>query len=142
VEVHAEPALAYTWTNLYLCCVGCQNKLSEDNIPRDECLDPCDQAVDPADHLTFVDEEITPKNDSVIGAKTIQKYQLDRGDLNLRRSKQIKRIHKALIKIQRNLIDDGRTEFLEAERQALRMFSQRDRPYSLMSSKLLEELNI
>jgi hypothetical protein len=80
IEVSEKPESAFEWNNLYLSCQDCnRGKLEHSQIPVSECLDPCDLAENPADHLTFDDEFIRSNAGSFKGMKTIQKYKLDRG---------------------------------------------------------------
>jgi uncharacterized protein (TIGR02646 family) len=132
IEVARDPERAFDWANLYLCCSGCQHGCKETTISRAECLDPCDPDVDPAEHLCFEDECIMPRNNSQKGRQTIGKYRLDRGDLELRRARQLKRFHKLLIEIRQRQIREQRQELGETEKQRLLRFQQAEHPYSLM----------
>jgi uncharacterized protein (TIGR02646 family) len=137
VEVNEAPDKAFAWENLYLCCGGCQDKLKEATVPRAECLDPCDPQIDPADHLTFDDELIRPQNDSQRGRQTIRKYKLNRGALELRRSRRLKLFHKTVIDIQHRQIQEGRQEITDEERALLRHFAEPEAPFSLMFRQLV-----
>ena len=97
VEIVEDPTLAFTWTNLYLCCDHCQGKRT--SIPRDSALDPCgdDDEDDPADHLTFENDVIRPKDGSPIGRATIQRYKLDALWVTYRRAKQLQRLKHLVI---------------------------------------------
>ena len=87
VEVAKDRRLAYAWTNLYWSCRGCIDKLPEDTIPCNTCLDPFDPDVDPSDHLTYELERILPRDGSEVGRRTIDKYCLNRSELLLARTR-------------------------------------------------------
>jgi uncharacterized protein (TIGR02646 family) len=83
IEVAENPALAFHWRNLYLSCPDCnRKKLPNTTIPVSDCLDPCDPSENPMEHLTFDREIIRPKIGSLKGSQTVQKYRLDRENLN------------------------------------------------------------
>ena len=83
------PELKNEWTNLLHACSDCNGAkggkfpLQEDGTPL--LIDPSDPAINPEDHITFDvnDEEdatfarAKAKNDSPIGAKTIEVIKLD-----------------------------------------------------------------
>jgi uncharacterized protein (TIGR02646 family) len=140
VEVSEAPEKAFAWDNLYLCCRGCQGKLAEATVARADCLDPCDAGIDPAEHLTFEHEVILPRNDSQRGRQTIRKQKLDRGDLQLRRSRRLNRFKDELVAIQRAQIQEGRKELTDDERDRLRRFGAPEAPFSLMFRELLQAL--
>ena len=143
IEVAEAPEKAFKWENLYLSCRDCNGgKLPNSSIPVADCLDPCDPAVDPAEHLTFDDDVIRPKNESLKGAQTIRKYQLDREGLNYLRSKQLLRFHKVLITIQNRQVADGRRSLSTDEKEILAHFKTSDHAYSLMFVVLLERVGI
>lgn len=137
VEVSEASGKAFAWDNLYLCCRGCQGKLAEATVPRADCLDPCDPRIDPADHLTFKHEVILPRNDSQRGRQTIRKHKLDRGDLELRRIRQLKLFLIESNRIKDRQIEQGRTHLTDDERALLRRFSAPEHPFSLMFRELL-----
>lgn len=140
VEVTEEPDKAFAWENLYLCCRGCQSKLTEAKVPRAECLDPCDPVLDPAEHLTFENEIILPRHDSQRGRQTISKYKLRRGDLELRRSRRLNLFKDTLIGIQRLQLEQGRKQLNDDERTLLQRFAAPEAPFSLMFRDLLRPL--
>ena len=132
IEIAEDPGRAFDWNNLYLACNGCQNKLPGKTIAVVECLDPCNLEVAPADHLGFEDEVIVPKNASPQGRRTIAKYKLGRGDLELKRIRQLKRFHARLDEIRRSQIADGGRRLTADERARLRRFAAPEHSYSLM----------
>jgi uncharacterized protein (TIGR02646 family) len=140
IEVNQAPDKAFAWDNLYLCCHGCQSKLTEATAPRADCLDPCDARIDPADHLTFEHEVILPRNDSQRGRQTIRKHKLDRGDLGLRRSRRLNLFNHVMIAIQRKQIEQGRRHLADEERALLQRFGEHEAPFSLMFRGLLQQV--
>jgi uncharacterized protein (TIGR02646 family) len=140
VEVSEARDKAFEWDNLYLCCCDCQDKLAEDTVTRAECLDPCDPQIDPADHMTFEDEYIRPRNDSHRGRQTIRKYQLDRDDLQLQRIRQLKQFHKVLLALKDQQIEQRRNYLNDTERDGLQSFAAPEAPFSLMFRDLLRAL--
>jgi hypothetical protein len=137
IEVAERGDLAFTWENLYLACEGCQAKLPNTSIPVAECIDPCDPATNPADHLRFDAEYITfvtPR-----GEKTIKKYRLKREMLVSERRRML-RLFDA------ELRDIGKTipwpSMGAADRRRLLRYSQPDSPFSLMFNAYLDKLEI
>jgi uncharacterized protein (TIGR02646 family) len=129
-EVSTDRKLAFVWTNLYLSCRACNDKLSESTIPRADVLDPFDPNADPADHLCFDQEKIYARGGSARGRATIAKYRLDRMELDLRRSQALRQLDRLLVRMLR----DGRS-WSECE-PILREFSSPDRPFSAMMRDL------
>jgi hypothetical protein len=133
VDLQIDSSLAFAWTNLYLACKECNGKLR--SILISQCLDPCDASVDPADHLTFDDELIRPRNESACGANTIRKYKLDRPDLDYKRSKELKRFLKASNRILQKMHQEKR-EMATNERDILNSFAGSQHPFSLMFRRI------
>ena len=97
IEVAERGDLAFAWINLYLACEGCQAKVPNTSIPVTDCVDPCDPATNPADHLKFEDEYITfltPR-----GEQTIKKYRLKRDPLVSERRRMLQRFNADLIEL-------------------------------------------
>ncbi len=133
IEVAESPELAFEWTNLYLSCSDCNNKKLENRtLPVEDCLDPCHPAINPADHLTFDRQYIRPKNDSVRGAETIQKYRLDRDDLDHSRLKQLQQLYERLLRLYELKEEEKRKYLTGKEKEALNSFGQADHTFSLM----------
>jgi len=129
IKVAEEPRLAFDWENLYQSCRGCnRHKLDNTAVPVVECIDPCGDD-DPAAHLAFEDEIITAKGGSPKGFRTIQKYSLDRSELDQSRIKALQRFEKTLRKLHERR--DNRP-LTGAEKEIIRRFEQPDRPFSLM----------
>ncbi len=133
IEVSEQPELAFNWNNLYLSCREC-NKGKKPNkvIPVGECLDPCQALDEPADHLTFDAEFIRPKAASQQGARTIQKYGLDRESLNYLRLKQLQHFEKFLRKLQTQRIHAQGRPLTALEGEKIASFAQPHHPFSLM----------
>jgi len=146
IEVAEDPGQAFEWTNLYLTCGGgrhgCNNKIANASLPVANCLDPCNPADRPEDHLTFDDELIRARDSSARGLQTIQKYRLDRPGLDYKRIVQIKQLLKAKDQIQARMIAEGRKTMTDEERDLLRAFAQPNRPFSLMFAVLLRGLGL
>ncbi len=141
VDVAEDRSQAFEWTNLYLACRACQNKLSEDILPRRRCLDPCDPDPkrDPADHLDFHEEVIQWQSER--GHATVRKYKLDAPDRELRRLKLLKPMLKQLAGLQERLKLQNRGPDAQ-ECRILWRLAHPSQPYSLMFRKLLEQAGI
>lgn len=142
IEVAESPELAFVWTNLYLSCDKCNGgKISNLHIPVEECLNPCDGSLDPADHLTFTDEIIRSRNGSLIGMRTIQKYRLDRDQLNYLRAKRLQQFERFVRGLHDVCIREGR-RLNEVEKEAIASFGQADSEFSLMFRSYLTSVNL
>ena len=133
LEVAEHPHLAFEWENLFLSCAECnKHKRPNSEIPVEECLNPCNEKHRVEDHLIFEQEIIRAYNYSERGLRTIQKYGLDRGDLDLQRLRRLQYFYKVLLTIQRRQIADGGRAINEQERELLLSFQQSDQPFSRM----------
>jgi len=142
IEVAEEPALAFDWYNLYLSCPDCnRRKLSNVMIPVSDCLDPCDPTESPADHLTFDDEHVRPKDGSPKGSKTVQKYKLERLSLNYLRLKQLQQFCELLLELRERQRRDGRP-LTQPEKEVLASFKEPQHAFSLMFSTYLAKLDL
>lgn len=127
VEVAEDKTKAYEWENLYLSCDICnRGKTPNKKLPNVECLDPfihTDEEIE--EHLDFEDEYIKGKTER--GLNTIQKYGLDKNDLNILRREQYRVLYNKLDEIvkERRVITDE-------EIGVLKTLSNPDRPFSLM----------
>ncbi len=129
IEVAENPKLAFVWSNLYLSCPGCnRHKLDNSTIPVADCVDPCSDD-DPTAHLVFEDEIITAKGSSVKGLKTIQKYCLDRPNLNHSRVKALQQFEKTLRRLRE---ERGNHPLTDDEKEIIHRFEQSNHPFSLM----------
>lgn len=137
VEISTRPELAFTWTNLYLSCRGCNQAKRGRSPALSDCLDPCSSSHDPADHLTFSDEYIRPRAGSELGAKTIQKYRLDRDELTYKRVRALHRFEQFL----RGLRERG-LNLTDVDRERIDSFAARDHEFSLMFRVYLDGVNL
>ena len=141
IEVSIKKELAFTWTNLYLSCDNCNNKVNHNAIPIEEALDPCrhnDSEIQK--HLTFTNEMITAIDGSQLGFKTIQKYRLDSELLDKRRITQLNNFYRVLDAIRQNQIKYGGRGMNQSEISLLNRFKQVDQPYSLMFKIILDKI--
>jgi uncharacterized protein (TIGR02646 family) len=142
IDVSERPDLAFEWTNLYLSCRECNDKLPFTSIQPSDCLDPCDPDVRPEEHLTFEDEIIRPRLGSSVGTATIRKYRLDREDLDLKRLRQLQHLRNAVDAIKDRMNAEGRRTMTRDEEDVLRMFRQPDYPFSLMFKVKTETMGL
>lgn len=141
IESSLAPEYAFEWLNLYLACYGCNlGKPDNRSIPVIECIDPCAQGVLPQEHLTFEAETIRARNESDLGRRTIQKYRLDRPELDLMRCKLLNRFLEVVHEIEVAMRRDARHTATEAEKERLRAFRSRDQPFSLMFRVYLDKI--
>lgn len=133
IEVSIDHSKAYDWDNLYLSCSNCNDKLDHNAIPVTEALNPCvDSDEEIQRHITFEKECICSLPGSEKGLKTIQKFKLDSEMLDLRRSKWLNKLATKAIDIDNDMKADNRSIPTEEEKNAIRLFMQKDQPYSLM----------
>lgn len=143
MEVNEHKDLAFEWTNLYLACDNCNDKLPNRVVNVDDVLDPCKHTdEDIKTHLAFEDEVISSKGNSQVGFRTIQKYKLDSVKLDYLRGVALKRFYQELDKIRISQIQENGRAMNGEEREKLRQFAQRNQPYSLMFELLLEKYQI
>jgi len=143
VEVSVDKNLAYEWTNFFLSCDNCNNKIPHNIISICDALDPCintDEFIE--EHLTFNKELIVPKNNSGIGLNTIKKYRLDTELLDTRRLKQISLLQDLLLEIRKNQISENRSNLTSEEIYIINSFKRIDNPYSLMFKVLIEKYGL
>jgi hypothetical protein len=133
IEVVEHPDLAFTWDNLYLACDYCQNKEPNRSIPVVACVDPCDRAADPADHLEFKAEIISYRTER--GSQTIKKYRLKRPLLDLARARELRRFLEEAVAIAKPW-----PSMTAAEQERLLSFAREDAPFSLMFRSYLERV--
>lgn len=133
IEVSIDHSKAYDWDNLYLSCSNCNDKIDHNAIPVTEALNPClDSDEEIQRHITFEKECICSQPGSEKGLKTIQKFKLDSEVLDLRRSRWLNKLATKAIDIDNDMKADNRTIPTEEEKNAIRLFMQKDQPYSLM----------
>ncbi len=140
IEVSEDASQAFDWDNLYLSCSQCNQAKKSTRAERSMCIDPCAPGVEPAEHLTFDDERIRPRNGSPQGRTTIRKYKLDGQLLDLRRSRALRELEKARARIQERQIAAGGRPITTDEREILLSFAQPERPFSAMLKVALTPL--
>jgi 5-methylcytosine-specific restriction endonuclease McrA len=143
IEVEESKELAYNWDNLFLAHKDCnQGKSSNKTIPNGETLNPfLNTDSDIENHLFFEDEIIRPKDNSSIGLKTIQKYNLNKDIFNILRSKELRKFEKTLIDLLK-IINDENRKLNNAEKELLNRFAQPDNSFSFMFRIKLKEHNL
>ncbi len=137
IEVAERGDLAFRWDNLYLACDGCQKKIPNTSLPVTDCVDPCDPATDPSDHLEFDAEYVTFRTPR--GEATIKKYRLERGPLVSERRRMLREFDADLRRISET---KGWRDMTPSERQHLLGYARSDSPFSSMFSALLADLHI
>lgn len=143
VDHHIEQAdradLAYAWSNLYLSCHGCNHgKPTNARIPVRDCVDPCDATTNPDDHLDFVDEQITEHPGSLRGRQTIEKYRLDRPELDVARLRYLRMLHVEFRAIVGEMVRAGSQKASASQRKRLQVFCNPSRPFSAMMRQPVE----
>jgi hypothetical protein len=143
IEAAERPDLAFTWTNLYLACTGCNNgKPSNAALPVARCVDPCDPTQDPDAHLLWRDEYVAERAHSARGLDTIRKYRLDRPELEGSRTKQLRLFDTAHREILLRMNAQGRAAMNPAEVELLRSFASPTQPFSAMFHAYLTRLGL
>lgn len=143
IEVSVNRNLSYEWSNLYLSCDSCNNKVPHSSIAINIALDPCiNTDAEIQTHLTFNDEFIEPKNNSPFGLTTIQKYRLDSEVLDTRRLKSLKTFLKLVIEIKNHQVQEARDNLTADEINALQRFKNIDNSFSLMFTVLLDKYGL
>ncbi|MEI6141512.1 MAG: HNH endonuclease [Mariniphaga sp.] len=140
IEVSENKSLAFEWTNLYLSCDKCNDKLPNKSISVFDTLNPCrDDNEEIRKHLKFEDEQITFLTSK--GDLTIQKYKLSSERLDWCRMQELKKFYKLLIALKNILIAEKRDSLNAIEKERLKRFSRSDYCYSLMFKDVLNENN-
>ncbi|MFL9829661.1 HNH endonuclease [Flavobacterium sp. ST-87] len=143
IEVSVDKNLSFEWTNLYLSCDNCNNKIPHNSIPITDALDPCiDDDHTIGEHLSFNKELIEPLNNSPLGLRTIQKYRLDNELLDMRRLKQVSLFQDVLLEIRKNQIQEVRQHLTADELIIINRFQGNDSPYSLMFKVLINKIGL
>jgi len=141
IEVSENKNLAFEWTNLYLACDNCNDKLPNKSIAVTIALNPCSDNDDEIEkNIKFEDEQITFLTTK--GDLTIQKYKLSSARLDWCRMQELKKFYKVLLSIKNKLIAEKRDFMNASEIEVLKRFSRYDNSYSLMFKDLLKESNI
>lgn len=143
IEVSVDRNLAFEWTNLYLSCDNCNNKIPHNTISIDNVLNPLSDSDNTIqEHLTFNKELIEPNHNSQLGLRTIQKYRLDTELLDTRRLRQISIFQDVLIEIKAKQIQENRQVLTADEIDIIEGFKRIDNPYSLMFIDLLRKYGL
>lgn len=129
VAIAFDKTRAFDWSNLFWACKSCNDrKLEETQIAASHTLDPTDLTVDPEDHITFDLEAVTAVKGSALGSRTIQKFRLDRGDLDLARSKHLNQFQRRFGKLDQT-----------GKENLLAQMIQSDRPFAGMYRSFLRD---
>jgi len=140
IEVSENKHLAFEWTNLFLSCDNCNNKIPNLSIPVSDVLNPCEETDDEIEkHICFDYEQITFLTDK--GDNTIKKFRLSTERLDYLRMKQLQIFTEKLIAIQNSMNQDGR-KMSETEKESLKRFAKADNRFSLMFAKYLKKHNL
>ena len=143
IEVSVDNNLSFEWTNLFLSCDNCNNKLPHSTISINDALNPCtNKDIEIKEHITFDDEIIEPKNNSELGLRTIKKYRLDNELLDTRRLKSLKMFYKLMYEIKNNQVLENRNTLTAEELNAIYKFKMPNNSYSLMFDVLIEKYNL
>lgn len=137
LEVAERRDLAFTWENLYLSCVGCQSKQPNTAIAAADCVDPCDPATRPSQHLAFNKEMATFA--SAQGDQTIRKYRLNRPLLVSERRRLLQKFAEDLFAMTET---KGRRDLTANEQAKLARYGQADGFFSLMFQRHLRDLGL
>ena len=133
IEVSVDAGRSYEWENLYLSCHKCNHKQNEFRISSAETLNPCSDTDDEIrQHITYDREQILPVGTSEKGLKTIQKYHLDREELDYLRIKQLRKLDEVIENVDKAMIDSQRSEMNRDEKNKLLSFTLSSQPFSLM----------
>ena len=134
VEVICDPNKAYEWTNLYMACTNCNDKVPHNKIPVTSALDPCTDSDETIkQNITFDNEIIQALPDSPKGLNTIQKFRLDSELLDRKRGKWLQKINQDIRNILLQMVAEKRQDMTQDEKKALLQYMQPNSRYSLMS---------
>jgi len=143
IEVSVDKTLAFEWENLYLCCSSCNKKMKHNEIPIQDALDPCRNTEEEIKkHLTFDNEIIQAKKGSPLGLKTIQKYRLNKNEVEKRRLRSIKNFYKLLTQIQAKQNSEKRDYLTEDEKHDLLYFKSVQHSFSFMFEVALRKIGL
>lgn len=142
IEVAVDRSKAYSWDNLYLACLNCNDKIPHNKISVNDALDPCrdsDETIKA--NISFDNEFIVTVPGSPLGLNTIKKFRLNDEQLDNKRAKWLNHIERQLRQILCDMIDEGRNKLNGEERLIIESFKQPDHPYSLMSEIFLDKIS-
>ncbi len=141
IEVAVDHSKAYTWENLYLSCLNCNDKIPHNVISIDDALDPCKDSDETIKaNISFENELIVAVPGSPLGSNTIKKFRLNDEQLDNKRAKWLNHIQRELLNILFRLIREGRNKLNDDERLIIESFKQPGRPYSLMSEIYIDRI--
>lgn len=140
IEVNCDTGKAYEWSNLYLACLNCNDKIDHISIPVTDALDPCSDSDETIrENITFNNEIIQPVPGSPKGLTTIKKFRLNSELLDNKRRKWLRRIDKDVREILFRMIRESRHEMTDEEKSLLLQYLQPTSCYSLMSEIFFEK---
>ncbi|KGK29177.1 MULTISPECIES: HNH endonuclease [unclassified Cellulophaga] len=143
IEVSVDKSFSFQWTNLFLSCDNCNNKIPHSTISINDALNPCANTdIEIKEHITFNDEIIEPRNNSQLGLSTIKKYRLDNELLDTRRLKSLKMFYKLIYEIKNNQVIENRNTLTTEELNAIHKFKMPNNSFSLMFDVLIEKYNL
>ncbi len=140
IEVAERRELTFEWSNLYLACDTCQSKEPNASIPVENCVDPCDSATEPVQHLAFNGADMTFRTPR--GEETIRKYRLNHLLQLAERRRHLILFYDLLDQIRQRQIAQKRDTVQPAELAEMQRFAQTDQPVSLMFRELLLRLGL
>ena len=140
IEVACDRTKAYEWTNLYMACHNCNDKIPHSKIPVTDALDPCtDSDATIKENITFDGPIIQAVPGSAKGLKTITKFRLDTELLDAKREKLIIVIYNKILEILKKMIDEGRKDLTDEERNDLLQYTLPTSRFSLMSEIFIKK---
>lgn len=140
IEVSIDKEKAFEWENLYLSTKECNDgRPTENQISKKDVLDPClDSDEEIQHHLSFDNEQVISKGHSEKGDKTIIKFKLNSELLLFQRMKHLQNISRFVLSLERVRIRESRVDFTPEEKESIRTFADKDKPFSLMSEIYLK----
>ncbi|QXP52490.1 HNH endonuclease [Cellulophaga sp. HaHa_2_1] len=143
IEVSVDKSFSFQWTNLFLSCDNCNNKIPHSTISINDALNPCANTdIEIKEHITFNDEIIEPRNNSQLDLSTIKKYRLDNELLDTRRLKSLKMFYKLIYEIKNNQVIENRNTLTTEELNTIHKFKMPNNSFSLMFDVLIEKYNL
>ena len=133
--------LGYLWSNLYLSCKDCNSaKKGRPEIAIETTLDPCDESVDPGDHIDAYNEFAIARGESASAKATIQKFSFNDGALLSARRHQLQefmRLRGNRIFEQQQIRKLTPDDLVRIERSLAEEFAQPHMPFSWMFRAML-----
>ncbi|MEG1591208.1 hypothetical protein [Chryseobacterium sp.] len=144
IEVTEDKTKTFEWNNLFLSHKDSnQGKKPNRIIPNSEILNPFIDSDEEIEKHLFFDDDENIRFLSEKGRKTIEKYRLDKTIFNELRRQKLKEYRKVLesilVSIESNPDKNGMSE---VDKNALRIFSQTDSPFSYMFKLILKRNNL